>query len=135
MPTKSPRTSAGTQPIENARQTTPVSGKQTGPRTLRVNLPFMSAEFRAPQVHLPAPPHVGKDEVVAAARTARSYLPEPKQVLYYGGLAALAAFEVIEWPVAAAIGVGAAVIGRGRQAEPVQDKTSRTSTPRADNDQ
>jgi hypothetical protein len=33
----------------------------------------------------------------------------PEAVLYWGGLAGLAALGVLEWPVAAAIGVGVAV--------------------------
>jgi hypothetical protein len=91
-----------------------------GPRTATVNLPFVTAEFRAPQLHMPhmphvPTPHVAKDEVVAAAQTARSYLPEPRQALYFGGLALLAAIEVLEWPVAAAIGVGTAIASRVRE--------------------
>lgn len=94
-----------------------------GRRTATVSLPFVTAEFRAPDLHLPhvPTPHVsmpGRDDVDAAVRTAKSYLPSPKQVTYYGGLAALAAFQVIEWPVAVAIGIGTAVAGQreGRQA-------------------
>jgi hypothetical protein len=47
--------------------------------------------------------------MTAAANTARSFLPPRKQALYYAGLAALAATEVVEWPVAAAIAVGVAI--------------------------
>src|SRR5690348_2350399 len=44
------------------------------------------------------------DDVAAAAR-------RPDAVLYWGGLAALAALGAIELPVAAALGVGVAVAG------------------------
>lgn len=39
-------------------------------------------------------------------------MPTPRRVLYYGSLAALAAFSVIDWPVAAAIGVGTEIARR-----------------------
>lgn len=33
-------------------------------------------------------------------------VPRPEQLAYYGGLALLAAFELIDWPVAAVIAAG-----------------------------
>jgi hypothetical protein len=33
-------------------------------------------------------------------------LPEPQRLAYYGGLLALAAFGILDWPVAIALGVG-----------------------------
>lgn len=33
-------------------------------------------------------------------------LPEPKRLAYYGGLAALAACGILEWPVAVVLSVG-----------------------------
>ncbi|ORV51529.1 hypothetical protein AWC02_00125 [Mycolicibacter engbaekii] len=33
-------------------------------------------------------------------------VPRPEQLAYYGGLALLAAFEIIDWPVAAAVAAG-----------------------------
>lgn len=33
-------------------------------------------------------------------------IPRPEQIAYYGGLAALAALEIIDWPVAAVIMAG-----------------------------
>jgi hypothetical protein len=33
-------------------------------------------------------------------------IPRPDQLAYYGGLAALAAFELIDWPVAVVIAAG-----------------------------
>jgi hypothetical protein len=83
--------------------------KDTGhPRTATVNLPFVTAQFRAPDLHLPKPPEMG-----AALRRARTFLPSPQQALYYGGLGLMAAFELVEWPVAAAIGVGTALARSG----------------------
>ena len=37
---------------------------------------------------------------------------DPKRALWWGGLAALAAVEVIEWPVAVVVGVGSYVAER-----------------------
>ncbi len=36
----------------------------------------------------------------------RIEIPRPEQLAYYGGLAALAAFELIDWPVALVIAAG-----------------------------
>ena len=36
----------------------------------------------------------------------RVEIPRPDQLAYYGGLAALAAFELIDWPVALVIAAG-----------------------------
>ncbi len=33
-------------------------------------------------------------------------LPEPQRLAFYGGIAALAAFGILEWPVAAVLGIG-----------------------------
>ena len=33
-------------------------------------------------------------------------LPSPKQLAFYGGIAALAVFGVVDWPVAVVLGVG-----------------------------
>ena len=38
----------------------------------------------------------------------RVAVPSPKQLAFYGALGALAVFEVIDWPVAVAVGVGQA---------------------------
>jgi hypothetical protein len=85
--------------------------KDTGhPRTATVNLPFVTAQFRAPDLHLPKP---RRPEMGAALQRARNFLPSPQQALYYGGLGLMAAFELVEWPVAAAIGVGTALARRG----------------------
>ncbi|WP_327000568.1 hypothetical protein OHA72_36295 [Dactylosporangium sp. NBC_01737] len=53
------------------------------------------------------------------ARTAASAVPQPKQVLYYGGVGVLAALGILEWPaaVAAAAGVWVATHSGG-QAQP-----------------
>lgn len=90
------------------KQATSSPSKQ-GTRTATVNLPFVTAQFRAPALHMVP----DRREIDGAVQTVRSHLPSPRETVYYGGLALLAAFELIEWPVAAAIAVGTAVTGRG----------------------
>jgi hypothetical protein len=77
-----------------------------------VNLPFVTAQFRRPEMHVPRLPV--RQEVGAAANVAQSFLPPPERLVYYAGLGALAALEVVEWPVAVAIAAGTAIAGRSR---------------------
>lgn len=86
--------------------------QQTHPRrTATVHLPFVTAEFRAPEIHLPSipvrAPH--RSDVTSAVSAVRSRLPSAEQAVYYAGLGLLGALEIIEWPVALAIGVGTAI--------------------------
>jgi hypothetical protein len=86
-----------------------------------VNLPFVTAtfrvpQFRAPQVkvpHLRVPEAIDPRPLVSQARGVatmfRSALPPPKQLAYYTGLGVLAAAEIVEWPVALAIGAGTVI--------------------------
>ena len=62
-------------------------------------------------------------------------LPSGKALLFYGGLAATAVAGIIEWPVAAAIGVGTALANQGaanpapsgQAAQPAEGTTTGTS--------
>jgi hypothetical protein len=128
----------------------PSTGVQRPPRSATVNLPFVTAEFRMPQVHLPTvhlpavhlpavhlpavhlpavhlpavrppslptpgsprPTQQAPQEPAPAASGSDSPLFSRDRLVYYLGLGALAALEVIEWPVAVAIGVGTAIAGR-----------------------
>lgn len=76
--------------------------------TAHVDLPLMSAEFRAPQIPKPG-------QLVQAAGAATSLLPPRDRLLYYGGLGTAAVLGVIEWPVAIAIGAGIAIVQRSHQ--------------------
>jgi hypothetical protein len=93
---------------EDVRPERPAEGGAEGERSATVNLPFVTAQFRAPHLHMP-----GRADLDAAARGAQSLLPSPKSLLFFGGLAATAVAGIIEWPVAAAIGVGTALASRG----------------------
>ncbi|WP_139809730.1 hypothetical protein [Mycobacterium avium] len=73
-------------------------------------------------------------------------MPPPEQLAFYGGLGALAAFSLINWPVAVVIGVGETVVARqlGKrptaqpeqtsppdgQAKPTSNSAGETTAPR-----
>ncbi|MGH3750012.1 MAG: hypothetical protein ACRDT8_21725 [Micromonosporaceae bacterium] len=90
--------------------------------------------MRTPDLHLP---HVdlispAKTAVARAAHvveTAQSKLPAPRRIVYYGALGALAAVGVLEWPAAAAIGVGVWVATQARNGgdRATQRRTTRAS--------
>lgn len=82
-------------------------------RTATVNLPFVTAEFRAPEIHLPSIPIPGRSDLTGAVSAIRERLPSPAQVAYYAGLGVLGVLELLEWPVVLAIGVGTAIAQKG----------------------
>jgi hypothetical protein len=94
------------------------------PHTATVNLPFVTAQFRTPDLHLPKP---RPQEIGAVLESVRTFLPSPQQALYYGGLALMAAVELVEWPVVAAIAVGTALARRGAHGD---SRGSASSRPR-----
>lgn len=75
-----------------------------------IPLPYVTAQLHTTRIALPSVP--GSDQVTGTVIAVRDRLPSPEKMLFYGGLTAAAAFSVIEWPVAAAIGIGAAVMQR-----------------------
>jgi hypothetical protein len=82
----------------------PTPAAQTDRRVLTIPLPG---------VHLPAMPHVTPPRQLAdGLRMLAGYVPERERLVYYAGLGALAVAEVVEWPVALAIGVGTEVARR-----------------------
>ncbi|TWF80353.1 hypothetical protein FHX44_116296 [Pseudonocardia hierapolitana] len=104
--------SGDSAPAEEIRPEHPAEGRFEGHRSATVNLPFVTAQFRMPDLRTPT-----REDLQAAARGVRSLLPSQppsrKSMLFYGGLAATAAAGVIEWPVATAIGIGSALASRG----------------------
>ena len=67
-----------------------------------VNRPSATAQFDQPDRYLPT-----CDELAFVVNTVRGYLPSSRMTAFYGSLGALVVMEVIDWPVAAAIAVGA----------------------------
>ncbi|MGH3904957.1 MAG: hypothetical protein ACRDTE_12310 [Pseudonocardiaceae bacterium] len=96
---------------ETPEAETPEGEETPRRRTATVNLPFVTAEFRAPDFHLPSlPVHApDRNDLTGAVSAIRSRLPSPAQTAYYTGLGVLGVLELIEWPVVLAIGVGTAL--------------------------
>jgi cation-transporting P-type ATPase I len=59
-----------------------------------------------------------RDDASRLVQRAKKRVPPPDQLAFYGGLGVLAALNVVNWPVALAIGVGAAVVARRVNARP-----------------
>lgn len=102
------RARTGQQSGQQGDGGTMTEARADAPRTATLDLPFVTAQFRAPDLHVPS-----RQELGSAARGARSMLPSRSSMLFYGGLAVTAVVGAIEWPVAAAIGVGTALASRG----------------------
>lgn len=110
-------------------------------RTATINLPLVTAQFRAPQLsriraahvprprvsmpHLPQPrvsmPHLphpsmpqlpSRREVIDLGHGMSGFLPPRDQLVLYGGLGAAATLGLLDWPVALAVGAGTAVARR-----------------------
>jgi hypothetical protein len=89
-------------------------------KELSLDLPLLSIKVRPPDLRMPhvemphlEMPRISRQEVGHAVDVARTLLPPPERIAYYGALGVLAAFGVLEWPVAAAIGAGTLIARRG----------------------
>lgn len=106
---------------QQGRDAVTSNGKE--PKRFTFDMPMLSIEVRRPQVQMPhvSMPHIGRQELGHYVDVARTILPPPERIAYYGALGAMAAFGAIEWPVAAAIGAGMVIAQRGRQESPATD--------------
>jgi xanthosine utilization system XapX-like protein len=70
------------------------------------------AEKSAPRKHRDAVNRIREAEsfAVTLPLVGRVQVPRPEQLAFYGALGALAAVEIIEWPVALVLGVGHALM-------------------------
>ncbi|MFG2078039.1 hypothetical protein [Nonomuraea maritima] len=129
---------ADTQATERGSATS--NGKV--PKRYTLDMPMLSIEVRKPDVslphvsmpHIPKPnipmPHVSKQELGHYVDVARTVLPPPERIAYYGALGAMAALGAIDWPVAAAIGAGMMIAQRRRQAAKARDGQRETGAQR-----
>jgi hypothetical protein len=103
-------TGTGTTTTETGGTTTETAGSTTGTgtKTARSSSAAAGSRIRPP---LPGMPGV---------------LPDPKRLLWWGGLAALAAVEVIEWPVAVVVAAGSYVAERMARDDIRRDASQRT---------
>jgi hypothetical protein len=75
-----------------------------------LNLPFVTAQFRKPDLHLP---RLGRRKTGTGAVAAKARSLSAAEIAYFAGLGLLAAVELIEWPVALAVGAGTALARSG----------------------
>jgi hypothetical protein len=106
--------STGQSAVRPAKRSTRTVAAPAGRRsavTLAIPVPTVTVR----RVGLPVPRvaalAAGPASVVS---TVAKRMPPPGRLLYYGGLGALAALDVVSWPVAAAIGGGVWVASRSR---------------------
>ncbi|MGI8313295.1 hypothetical protein [Saccharopolyspora hattusasensis] len=116
MPTttsSSTSTSSGSQRTRRQPATQPATKPSRARGGTAITLPYVTAELHTTKVQLPGLQGMpGRKELASAVETVRRQLPSRDQALFYGGLTAAAAFSLIEWPVAAAIGIGNALVQR-----------------------
>lgn len=74
-------------------------------RGTTINLPFVTAEFHGLDAATRA-------QLTATAAIVRAQLTREKMI-FYGGLALGAVLDLLDWPVALAIGVSYELVGRG----------------------
>jgi hypothetical protein len=77
-------------------------------------------------MHIPMP---GLSYVGDAGRLMAGYLPPPERLAFYGGLGLAAVLGAIDWPVAAAIGLGTMIARRtGRSMGAMRSRSGRRPT-------
>jgi hypothetical protein len=101
-------------------------GKAPVVSLMSVRLPVVHA--RVPMVRV-QPPEAAAAQTRWMAQAVRANLPSTERLVYYGGLAALAVAGMLEWPVAAAVGVGVWVATRAGR--PPTSEHHPTSGPEA----
>jgi len=108
----------------------PAKGKSAKGGHPSLAVPVVTPQFKMRRVQVPTfgMPAVTGHDVAEAGRAVSSYLPPPRRLGYYAGLGALAAFGLIDWPVAAAIGVGVAVARRSGGDRPLARPASGTAS-------
>ncbi|MDR7304121.1 hypothetical protein [Haloactinomyces albus] len=113
--------STGSARGSQAKTTSPAAESDSSATT--VHLPYVTAEFHRPEmpeIHVP-----DRTEISGALETVRENMPSREQMAYFAGLGMLVGFSVIEWPVAAAIGVGTVVAQRAAGGSSSGSDTSR----------
>lgn len=106
--TTSGRTTRGRSTSARGRQArttgeTTTAARTTADRGATVPVPVVTPHVKVYRFHVPT---MGAAYVRDAGRTIATHTPPPERLAFYGGLGLAAAFGVIEWPVAAAVGLG-----------------------------
>lgn len=74
---------------------------------MEVPVPVLTPHMKV--MHIPTP---GMSYVGDAGRIVAGYMPPPERLAFYGGLGIAAVLGAIDWPVAAAIGIGTMIARR-----------------------
>lgn len=111
---KAPQPARRTNQRQRTGRTGNGSRTSSAPWTATVELPFVTAEFRMPELRIPdvtqlSVPGVSSTDVNGAVTFVRAYLPPPQQAAYYACLGVLGVLQMVEWPVVVAIAAGTAV--------------------------
>lgn len=124
-------------PVTTAsRQAGGARGRQTSrpaeittTRSATVPVPTLTPRLKVYRLRLAvsSPASIGQ-----VGRPMGGRLPPPKRLAFYGALGAAAMLGAIDWPVAAAIGIGTFLAGRGSgltrtRSEPAQPATPATA--------
>ncbi|WP_198653722.1 hypothetical protein [Actinocorallia populi] len=108
--------SAVARGVERTADALEKGGRRKEPRhgSGGITVPVVTPRFTVRRLQIPTfgIAELGGGLAAAAGRTVSGHVPSKERLGYYAGLGALAAVGVIEWPVAAAIGVGMAVARR-----------------------
>lgn len=117
-----PRPASEPAARSGAVQRATAQGDGTGrPRGVTLRLPFMTARLE-PTRHALNLPEGLSGRPGAVLHSGRMALPSPGKTLYYAGLGALVATQIVEWPVAAAIAVSTYVAQHTRPDNPALPK-------------
>ena len=104
----------------------PDTGHLPGEPTVRwAHVPVpIGVRVHAPRLPVPSP-RATAQQAVRVAEAVRSNLPPTERLAYYGGIGILAAVGALEWPVAAAVGVGFWLTGRRGQQRAAAQREAR----------
>lgn len=96
-------------------------------RSVTLNLGFLRTQVRVYDLRLPRVQAPSRAQAAKAVAAVRSALPTPRQAVVFAGLGLAALVELIEWPVAVAIGLGSAVLNPGEH-EQKENEQRRSET-------
>jgi hypothetical protein len=91
---------------------------------MNVPVPVLTPHLKVLHVRTP-----GMSYVEDAGRVVAGYLPPADRLAFYGGLGVAAVLGAIDWPVAAAIGIGTMIARKtGRGAGGMRSRPQRSRT-------
>ncbi|MCW2946145.1 MAG: hypothetical protein JWR24_2862 [Actinoallomurus sp.] len=125
--TASTKTTASSRATGQRGRQTRAGGRATAEEehAATVPVPVVTPHVKVYKLRLPMP---GMSYVGDAGHAVAGYLPSPDRLAFYGGLGLAAALGVLDWPVAAAIGIGT-MIARRANRDRDRESAARASRP------